>query len=330
MTTLKGVIRSYSAAERTQQKHNRETAKRYKLQQKAQDIQNAVRAEADYRSYINVLKSVHKDHSEPINWSDILNEEKPIRPEKETRNEEKAQRQIDHYKPSFFDKLFGLTSKKIEKLNRALHKAKDHDESDFNRKLRSFKDELADYDKLQAMARGVLNKDENAYKETLEYFAPFDDLTEASKQLKFKLNPNYIDVEMELMSYSIIPGFELSLTSTGKLSRKNMSTSKYNELLQEHICSSVIRIAKEITIYFPVNYVSITVVVDELDGATGHRINNVKLSTLIPSNRMGDIVLKAINPVDCVKSFVHNMKFVKTTGFSNVAKIDIENNLLSI
>lgn len=101
-------------------------------------------------------------------------------------------------------------------------------------------------------------------------------------------------------------------------------------MLQEHICSSVVRIAKDISIYLPIDCVSIAVVVDELDGATGHRVSNIKLSTIIPLNKMRDIMLNAIHPVDCVKSFVHHIKFNRTTGFNKVVKISPGNNLFSI
>lgn len=334
MTTIRGVMRSYSAAvrsaERTQQKNNRETAKRYKLQQNIDHRQNAIQAEGDYRRYINVLRSVHKDHSKKNDWQQILKIDPPVKPILQTKKVKQAQVDIDSYIPSFFDKLFRLTDKKIAALNQLLQQARYSEESEFDKNLQNYETELAEHTTLQSMAKGVIKKNENAYKEALEYFKPFDDIVELSKELRFKIESDYIEVEMEIMSYDFIPGYELSLTSTGKLSKKNMSTSKYYELFQEHVCSTVIRIAKEISIYFPVNYVLVTVTINELNGATGHRETNTKLSVVIPVSKIHAIALELINPVDCVKSFIHNMKFARTTGFTNVVKIDMENNLLSI
>jgi hypothetical protein len=334
MTTLKGVLRSYSAAvkrsERINQQHNREAARRFKLQQKIEEAQSANQAVTDWQSYVNVLKTMHLNCTEKLDWNDIINIAKPVEPMKRAINEEVAKFKLEIYKPSFFDNIFGLTKGKLSKLNQLLDQAKAADNVDFKLKHRDFSNELEEWNKLQKIANGVISKDVLAYKNALDYFKPFENLTKLSKRLNFKLNPDYIDVEMEVISESIIPGFELNLTSTGKLSRKDMTISKYNGLNLEHICSSVIRIAKEVSNYFPVNFICVTVIINELNTATGYRVDNIIMSVLMPINKIENLNLESINPIDSVKSFIHNLKFTKSLGFTAVAKIDIENNLLSL
>lgn len=334
MTTFRGAMRSYTAAvnraHRVQQQHNREAARRYKLQQKMEQAQNAIQAEADWRSYVNVLKSIHKDHSEQMDWNEIANEPKPIEPNKKHKSEEIIQIQIDTFKPSFIDKLFGLTEKRLNALNAKLEKGKIEDTFNHKLKLNAYAKEVEEWTKLQSMSKAILKKEEQGYKEALEYFKPFDDITNLGKQLQFRLSADHIDVELNTQSEGVIPDFELSLTSTGKLSRKDMSASKFNELYLEHICSCAIRIAKEITLYFPVSYITITVVSHDLNRATGHHQNNIILSVLINPKQINQLNLASVSVIETIKSFKNNLKFTKSNGFASVPKIDLENTFLSI
>jgi hypothetical protein len=333
MTTFKGVMRSYGAAvrraDRVQQQHNREAARRYKLQEKTQQLQNAASAESDWKSYVNVLKTLHIDHSDMINWDTISDEPKPMEPIREFKQEEMAKWQLDIFQPSFFDKLLGLTEKKIKNLTDLLEQARKRDKSIHEAKLSNFASELKDWNVMQSIALGIKRKDVQAYKDALDFFKPFDEISQLGKELRLNLNEEYIDIEFDTFADGIIPTFELSLTSTGKLSRKDMSLTKFNDLYFEHICSCAIRIAKEISILFPVSHIVITVISKDLDKATGHNANSAVLSFLTTPDKIEQLNLETIQPSETIKSFIHNLKFTKSNGFSPVPKIDIKSSILS-
>ena len=135
MATIKGAIRSYGAAvrrmEREQQRQARESAKRFKEQQKLEEIANAQQAVSDWENYVDTIQSIHKNCTEPIDWKQIENTEKPTKPILETRNEIVAKNKLDNFKPSVLDKLFGSTQKKVNRLTALLGQAKDKDKKDF-------------------------------------------------------------------------------------------------------------------------------------------------------------------------------------------------------
>src|SRR5690606_27018269 len=129
--TLKGVVRSYGAAvrraERDQQRRSREAAKRFKEQQKQLEFQNAAQAVTDWNNYVDILKSFHKEASVKVNWQQLRNEAKPVAPHYSNLNETIAQHNLNNFKPSIVDKVFGSTSRKIKNLESQVQSAKNKD-----------------------------------------------------------------------------------------------------------------------------------------------------------------------------------------------------------
>ena len=123
MTTYK-TLRSYEANERRIEK----------ARQKTIEIQNAYKAVNDWKNYILTLKTIHLKSSSIVDWNKIKNIEKPGQPKREYKNEDFAKNQLENFKPSFLDKLFGLIPKKTNNLKELLEQAKikDKNENDAN------------------------------------------------------------------------------------------------------------------------------------------------------------------------------------------------------
>lgn len=328
MTTFKGAIRSYGAAvrrmEREQQRKAREAAKRFKEQQKLQAIEDARQAVDDYNSYVEMLQSVHKNCTESVDWNRIKEQPKPIEPALSTNHKQKAETKLRNFKPSVFDKIFGSTDKKILKLKNEVQLAggKDKKQNDLN--FEQYKNELNDWEELQGIAAGVSEKNPEDFRKALQYFSPFSDIGELGSQLGFSFSDKLIDIDLHVNSSDIIPDYELKQTSTGKLSKKNIAKSKFNELYQDHICSAIIRIAREVFAYLPVEFVRINAMSELLNSKTGHMEEKPVLSVIIPPETINKLNLDSIDPSDSMQNFVHNMKFVKTTGFKPVEKVELK------
>jgi len=328
MTTLKGAMRSYGAVvrkiEREQQRQAREAAKRFKEQQKLQEIEDAKQAVEDWENYVNMIQSVHKNCTDSIDWNRIKNTPAPKEPVQKSIHEKFAKNKLDTFKPSFFDKLFGSTEKKAvrlkEQLEQAKHKDKDENDSNYNQYL----EELNNWNELQQIAKGVQNKNPEAYKDALEYFNPFSDIGELGTHLNFNYEDNFIDIDLKVNSEEVVPNYELKQTSTGKLSKKNMTKGKFNELYQDHICSSAIRVAREVFAYLPLEKARINAISNMLNSATGHLEDQPILSVIFLPETIGKLNLGTIDPSDSMQNFVHNMKFNKTKGFSAVVKVELK------
>ena len=86
------------------------------LKQKEIEIENAQQAVSEWENYVYTIKSLHQNCTEEIDWNEIRNTDKPIQPEIKATNEDFAKFRLNTFKPSFFDKLFGSTQKKIDRL----------------------------------------------------------------------------------------------------------------------------------------------------------------------------------------------------------------------
>lgn len=328
MATLNGVIRSYGAAirrmEREQQRQARESAKRFKEQQKLEEIENAQQAVSDWKNYVNTIQSLHKKCTEPIDWKQIENTKKPVEVLYESKNENSAKNKLTNFKPSILDKLFCSTEKKTQRLKDLLEQAKEKDKKEYAINYKEYLDELSNWQELHEISLGVKKNETDSYKKALQYFNPFSDIGELGTQISFSCKQNHIDIDLHVNSLDVIPDYELKQTSTGKLSKKNMPKTKFNELYQDHICSASIRIAREVFAYLPIDYARINGVAKIVNTKTGHIEEQPILSVIFIPKTIHHLNLETIDPSDSMQNFVHNMKFTKTKGFSVVEKVELK------
>lgn len=327
MTTIKGAMRSYGATvrriERNQQRQARESAKRFKEQQKLEEIGNAEQAVSDWENYVETIQSIHKNCTEPIDWFQIKNAEKPLEPNQEFKNENLAKIKLDTFKPSFFDKIFGSTRKKINRLQESLEQAKIKDKKENDLKHSEYLNEIQNWEELIDISLGIENKDVDAYKKALQYFDPFSDIGELGTKISFNFEKKHIDIDLYVNSLDVIPDYILSQTSTGKLSKKAMPKTRFNELYQDYVCSSLLRVAREVFAYLPLEYVRINAMSQIVNSKTGHLEKQPILSTIIPPSTINKLNLESIDPSDSIQNFVHNMSFNKTKGFTVVEKVEL-------
>ncbi len=326
MPTLNSFIRSaVAASQRAERSRSRQAARNFKLQQKQHAINSAADAVEEYNDYIDVLKSVHKDVSDTVDWVALLNEAAPEEPVLSNYNEKEATAELIAYTPSFLDKIFGSSRKKIEKLTKYVDLAKEMDLTDFNTVMGEHKKTLEEQETLKRIAKGILDKDIHSYKDAIDYFKPFSEISELGSRMEFELTTHNVTLTLHVNSSSIIPDYILSLTSTGRLSRKNMSTTKFNELYQDYVCSCILRVARETLAYLPVNLVVVNAMGELYNTATGITKEEVIVSTAISPEILNLLNFNFLDPSDSLKNFPHNMKFGKTTGFSAVEKIEAAN-----
>lgn len=326
MATLNGFIRSYGAAirraEREQKRENRDLAKRFKDQQKHQEIQNAQQAVSDWEKYVSALQSLHKNCTNSIDWNQVKKSDRPTEPTPEFKNELVARRKLEEFKPSIFDRLFGASDKKIGKLKELLEQSKIKDAKSNGVKHNEYLEELSDWGKLQEISDGIGRRDPDSFKEALHYFDPFSDISELGTQINFNIESNRIDIDLHVNSTEVIPDYELKQTSTGKLSKKGMPKTRFNELYQDHICSASIRLAREVFAYLPIEYARVNAMAKMVNSKNGHQEDQPILSVIFTPSTIKSLNLNKIDPSDSMQNFLYEMDFNKTKGFSSVTKVE--------
>jgi hypothetical protein len=298
MTT---VISPYpSAATRARIKDAGHNYKQLRLQQNIQ-----------YNEYIEMLRSLHKDSAELINWNDVKKTPPPLQEAAENKKEKQARQRLLSYSPSFFDKLFNKKEKRIRQLTSALEQAIIFDKADHEQYLLDYQAAVSDWQRLQKIAEGVLAKHPDAYKEAIAYFEPFNEIKESGAAIILNFEPAYITIHLTVNTTDTIPAYNLIQTSRGKLTKKEMPLSKFNELYQDYVCSCILRLARETFAYLPVDLVYIHVISQDV----------TIVSVAIPLNALNKIRFESVDPADSMRNFIHTMKFSKSGGFSAVESV---------
>lgn len=175
---------------------------------------------------------------------------------------------------------------------------------------------------LSSLRQQVLDGDIDAYYEVLEKVAPFDEILDFGCEFEIGTDdPSVMVVSFNMKTENVIPEKELKLTSTGKLSEKEMSKTTYFDILQDYVCSVTIRVAKDILSLLPVERVIVHAVDDAINPATGNEEENTYLSVIFDRETFKKLNLDRIDPSDSLENFEYNMKFNKTQGFKPVVKL---------
>lgn len=328
MVTVRQIVKSYSASvrasERRQKQKARNAALLYKAQAKHDALVSASEKVKQYNEYLDVITSIHKNCTDPIDWNLIQEDPEPPPPENDHRRETEAKENLDRFKPNFFQKIFG-SKRNLSLLNYKLDQGKKEDQEEFERAKTAY----GEWQSMQEICRGVKSNNPVSYKKAIEYFDPFSDISVLGTQIKFSFNSNYVELDLHVKTSEIIPDFVLTVTQTGKLSRKPMPISKFNELYQDYICGCVLRVARESLSYLPVKAVGVHAIAELLNSSTGHLEEVPIISGLFFPETIEKLNFETLDPSDSLKNFIHNMKFSKVNGFSQVDKINVSERISS-
>lgn len=320
MTTWRGALRTVAATarrmERESQRQRRDLLKRQKHMAKMEAIQQAALEVEIYENHLSVLQSVHKEGSDNWDWSAVRATDRPIEPMRADTNEKAAQERLDQFTPGIVDRLFRRVDRKRNQLELAIEHGRQEDERVHQEALSQHKTDMADWERMQVIATGILDGQLDAYMDAIRETGPLSDISELGSKLEFHANaPWYLEAIVHANGDDIVPAEAKSLLQSGKLSVKKMPKAKYFEIYQDHICSCVLRVARELFALLPIEMVFVHAVTEMVSSRTGHKDESPILSVAIPRKTLAGLNLDTIDPSDSMRNFVHRMEFMKTKGF---------------
>ncbi len=325
----KGTVRSIGAAVRTAERESkrrqRELEKRRKEYERMQELEQAAYEVEVFENHIDIIQSLHKECSTPIKWKEFLIKEQPIKPEKLDTYEHNARQKADNYKPSFIDRLFKREEKIRQKLKANIESAFNKDTLEHNENISKWEQELKEWEKITALAKSLLNGDRKAKLEVIEDMAPFSEISNLGSSFVVSIGDSgMVEATIHIHGKEIIPNEIKGLLQSGKLSVKKMPQGKFNELYQDYVCSSALRVANELFSILTDDLVIVTAVDELLNTKTGHLEELPILSACISRSTLESLNLEAIDPSDSMINFVHNMSFKNTKGFEPVSRVKHE------
>ena len=316
MPTIKGMLREMERAEKRRARANERA---YKLAEKEAVAAAAAETVENYESLIYELSNMHADVGETWDWQAINSKGAPFEPTKSNEAEESAQAKFDTYIPGRADRLMRRGEKKRFRLETLVDESKEYDEAQYQEALQKYQGELAIFE----LSRRILNGEAQAYIEAIEQHGPWHDIPGLAQTLSFVTDdPATIKVEMVTFGEDQIPDERYKQLKSGKLSTSNMPKSQYWQLYQDYVCGTVLRVARETFALVPTSLVVSTVLDNILNPSTGHLEDTPILSAAIPRATIDTLNLDYVDPSDAMSNFVHNMKFMKTKGLSQVERVD--------
>lgn len=151
-----------------------------------------------------------------------------------------------------------------------------------------------------AAAPKVLDGDIDTYLKLIDEVNPLGDLLEYGTNFAFGTD----DPRMMAVEFTV----NQEILSEAK---RTLLLSKYNDLMQDFICSLSIRIARDIFALLPVSDVVVHAVLG----------SNTVLSVDFDRDTLESVKFGFIDPSDTMARFRHNMKFSANLGFYTVERI---------
>lgn len=180
----------------------------------------------------------------------------------------------------------------------------------------------ADMTGLVNFADRVLSGDTSAYLEVIGAFNPFEDLLEyGSGFLVGTDDPDILEVEFQVRSEEVVPTIGYSLTSTGKLSEKELSKAAYYDIVQDYVASTILRVARDSFALLPIKTVLIHACDNVINTATGMEEEMTLVSARITREQTERINFELVDPSDCLGLFECNCNFKKTSGYTPVDRL---------
>lgn len=147
------------------------------------------------------------------------------------------------------------------------------------------------------VAEEVLNGNIDTYLQLIYEVNPLDDLLDYGGEFQFGTDkPTKMEVEFVVNETAL------------REARGQMSTEAFHDLLQDYICSTAIRIARDLFALLPIHNTIVH----------GVYQNNLVLSVDYNRISLDKLKLRFADPSDVTEKFLHNMKFDQHTGFQAV------------
>ena len=304
----KATMRAMAAAERRQQreakKRQHELENRAKEMVKLSALEQARLEVETFENELDVLLSIHKDQSDPSDWSALVAALSPVTPSRRPYNEFKARQRL-------------AISTSQHDTSTLIQQAQQQDVREYQDAMQTYSAEHTEWEKLTRLAQRILNGEHAAYHQAIQEFLPFAELSGVGSSMQFTVhNTRILECVFSVNGRQAIPSEVKSLTASGKVSVKPMPKQRFIEIYQDYVCGCVLRVAREAFALLPLDTILITVLTDALDTRTGQVGKQPFISVIIPLITLDTFNFVRLDPSDTVLSLVHrgDLKASRKTG----------------
>jgi hypothetical protein len=292
---------------------------------RAEERQRAAFEVACFENRLALLTSLHKESWNPWDWNAVASSPAPIPPPHLRNAEHAAIHALSVWQPSLTDKIL----RRVEAIRQQLHAAVDHartqDWAAYQHAVAQHRQDVARWQWFVNLARGISQGDLDAYEAALEHLAPFAELRQLGGSIEATaLAPLVAEARLRVNGKDVIPADIVSQSKTGKVSTKKMPAQRFWELYQDHVCSAMFRIGRELFALFPIEVALVHAHGWVLDTATGKHVERALVSVAFTRTEFTALNLDAIDPSDALERFPHAMEFSKKGGLEPIDEISFD------
>ena len=297
MSTWSAEIRRREAserrAERENQKRYRELEKRIKERAKLSELEQARLEVEQFENELEILLSVQKERSVPVDWQKIAAALPPPVPVRLGRHE---------FMAILAEGEHGVDLREHDNAE----EARFFDEQEYQALLGDYRKELAEFERLRSLATRVLAGELAAYTEAISEFSALGELSQLGSSIHFTVGGRkLIECVLTINGTEIIPAQVKSLTATKKLSEKAMPKARFQEIYQDYICGCVLRLGREVLALLPVDTVLVTASIYGTDTRRGKKAELPVLSIELARHVMEELDFERLDPSDSMENFLH-------------------------
>jgi len=319
----KGALRSIEAAakrvERERQRQLKVAHREARFQQKLLEQEIARLEVEEFEETVERLSEPHRDCGELIDWEELASASAPQAPVRSSSKELRARAAAGAYQPSVVDRILMRVERKKAELNSAIVAARQVDDRHHETVYQKYCVDYSSWKNNRDLASAILSGSLEAYDFAIESLQPFAELMEFGCKFNHVFgDAKIVHVAMTVDGSNCVPSEIKSITSTGKLSVKRMPVARFNELYQDYVCGSVLRVAREFFALLPLDWVWCTAYAEMLNSATGHREVTPVVSVKIPRSTLDALNFSQIDASDALGNFLCRMGFKRSSGFSPI------------
>lgn len=266
----------------------------------------------EHQEIINSLMGMHRTPFKPVNWTRIFAEEIPDAPSYLNTEERIADDRLKAYRPNLLMRLLEFDQDRIRALEAEVERSRNRDRNNYDQVLAIHKNSADVIQKKRHFARRILSGDQAAYLELMELNEIAASPMIARSVIYSFVNSTSVEVFAYLNGPEFIPDETKSLLKTGRVSIKRTKKKEFVSIYQDHLCSAVLRMARDFIALLPVKTIVIHGYIPDLDSANGQQKERCVLSCALSRTAMNQIDFNQIDPSDCVSSFPHSMKISKS------------------
>ncbi len=267
----------------------------------------------EYHHYVDAITHLHLHQPTTRNWKEIKQLDPPFEQGQIGPLEAEARAQYNEYRPNIFEKIMKpLKDKKTNQLEEKIQVAHEKDVSNYN-----------EWEYVHQLSKNILLGKPEAYEQVLTENKSLDETRKRGMLIRV-LDSKTIELDIQVSPDEVVPSRTVSLTKTGKVSRRKMGKTNYYAIMKDFVASYVLSVAREVFAILPIESVLIHVNENALNTATGHRKRKVLLSVLVDRQTLNHLNVKHIIPSDALENFEHQMNHLKTKGFRGVKRVKIE------